>query len=283
MSRVHALYSLGGLTGAAIGGRVAAYDIGPGAHLIAVGITIAIVASVVGVGMLPASADAAPARSHVARPIRALRALGLLAFCVLFGEGAMANWSAVYMRDVSHAGPGLAAAGFASFSLMMTVGRGVGDALAIRLGSLRVTRIGGIIAACGMTAALAFPHPLTVIVGFGAIGAGLSSIFPIILAASARSPGVVPGAAIAVVSMCGYTGLLAGPPLIGAVANVLTLRGGLALVAITCAVVAVLARVVVPSARPAADRLRAGAGDRAERGHEPLAHGGLLAALPDSR
>ena len=141
-------------------------------------------------------------------------------------------------------GPGLAAAGFASFSLLMTAGRLVGDAVTSRLGSARVTQLGGAIATAGVTLALIAPHPVAVVIGFGAVGAGLSIIFPIVLAAAARTPGVVPGSAIATVSMCGYAGLLAGPPLIGAVANVLTLRGGLALVSLTSLGVILLSRVV---------------------------------------
>ncbi len=254
MSRIHALYSFGGLFGAAAGGRVAANGIGAGPHLIAVGLVIAVAAAAVVNRMLPASADAAPDHVSLARPSRALLIPGLIAFCVLFGEGAMANWSAVYLREVSLAGPGLAAAGFASFSLMMTAGRAVGDSLVARLGNVRMTRIGGIVATLGAACALVFPQPLTVILGFGAIGAGLSSIFPIVLGASARTPGVVPGAAIAMVSMCGYAGLLAGPPLIGAAASAFTLRGGLALVAITSIVVVILARAVGrPSTRELPD------------------------------
>jgi MFS family permease len=196
--------------------------------------------------MLPASADAAPEQSPTAQFTRRLVALGLVAFCVLFGEGAMANWSAVYLRDVVGAGPGLAAAGFAAFSLTMATGRAVGDALTTHLGPVRVARLGGALAAIGAAMAIGVPQPWAVIVGFGAIGAGLSSVFPLVLAAASRTPGVVPGAAIAAVSMCGYSGLLAGPPLIGAVANVLTLRGGFAIVALTSVVVAVLAKTLRP-------------------------------------
>lgn len=249
MSRVHALYSFGGLVGAGTGGRAAAHGIGVSEHLMAVSVVIAIIAAVVVTRMLPASADAAPDHARFARPSRTLLALGLIAFCMLFGEGAMANWSAVYLREVSLAGPGLAAAGFAAFSLAMTAGRAAGDAIAARLGSVRTTQVGGLIAASGAVCAIAFPEPVTVIIGFGAIGAGLSSLFPIVVGAAGRTPGVVPGAAIAVVSMCGYTGLLAGPPLIGAVSDAFTLRAGLGLVAVMSVLVVLLARVVGPRSR----------------------------------
>ncbi len=244
MGRIHAFYSFGGLIGAAIGGSIAAAGIGPALHLAGVGLVIAIAASAAVARMLPAHTDAAPHVPFASGQLRALMALGVLAFCVLFGEGAMMNWSAVYLRNVIGTGPGLAAAGFASFSLMMAMGRTVGDTLTSRLGAERLTQIGGAIAFCGIALALAFPLPVPVVIGFGAVGAGLAIIFPITLAAAARTPGVVPGAAIAVVSMCGYSGLLAGPPLIGTVANFLTLRGGLALVALASVGVIVLSRAV---------------------------------------
>src|SRR5829696_3195549 len=88
-------------------------------------LAVALVAAAVGPRMLPAAADAAAEGAHFTRPSRALFALGVVAFCVLFGEGAMADWSAVYLRDVTGAGPGLAAAGFATFLLAMAVGRAV--------------------------------------------------------------------------------------------------------------------------------------------------------------
>ena len=259
MSRIHALYSFGGLVGAAVGGRLAAYDIQAGPHLGAVAFVLAAAAFAAGSAMLPASVDAAPEQSPTARFTRRLVALGLVAFCVLFGEGAMANWSAVYLRDIVGAGPGLAAAGFAAFSLTMAAGRAVGDALTTRLGPERLARAGGALAALGATMAIVVPEPWVVVLGFGAIGAGLSSVFPLVLAAASRTPNVVPGAAIAAVSMCGYSGLLAGPPLIGAAASVLTLRGGLAIVAMSSTVIIVLARILRPAstapARSTAERL----------------------------
>ena len=253
MSRIHAMYSFGGLVGAAIGGRVAAYHVGVFAHLASVALVLAVAGFAAGSAMLPASADAAPEQSPTARLTRRLAALGLVAFCVLFGEGAMANWSAVYLRDVVAAGPGLAAVGFAAFSLTMATGRAVGDTLTTHLGPARLARLGGALAGVGAVVAIGIAQPWAVIVGFAAIGAGLSTVFPLVLAAASRTPGVVPGAAIAAVSMCGYSGLLAGPPLIGAAASLLTLRGGFAIVALTSFVVAVLARTLRPEARAVVD------------------------------
>jgi MFS family permease len=244
MSGVHAMYSFGGLVGAAMGGRVAASGVDPVVHLGWVALGLVIVACLASPGMLPAAADAAPEQRARVRATRPLLVIGLVAFCCLFGEGAMGNWSAVYLRNVSGAGPGLAAAGFAAFSLCMAAGRAVGDTLTMRLGPARLVRAGASLATLGIGAALVVPHPWVVIVGFGAVGAGLAATFPLTLAAASRTPGVVPGTAIAVVSMCGYSGLLAGPPFIGSVASVITLRGGLALVFVSCVLIVALSRVV---------------------------------------
>lgn len=254
MSRIHALYSFGGLVGAVIGGRIAARHIDPGPHLLGVGLLIACIAGAVAFSMLPATDDAVADSPRLALPTRALATLSLLAFFVLFGEGAMMNWSAVYLRDISSAGPGMAAAGFASFSLAMAFGRAVGDTLNARFGAERVVRGGGALAAVGLLAAVLVTAPWAVVIGFGAVGAGLSSVFPIVLSAAARRPGQVPGAAIAAVSVCGYSGLLAGPPLIGAVATPFNLRAGIGLVAATSVGVVLLAsavRDVRPRFKPA--------------------------------
>lgn len=254
MARVHAMYSFGGLAGAITGGRLAARGIGVTPHLAAAGVVIGVTASIFVTTLLPGTEDAAPERAHEHVPMRPLLALAVVAFCVLFGEGAMANWSAVYLHGVGGAGPGAAAAGFAAFSLMMAAGRAAGDTLTTRLGAERLVRIGATVATIGMAVAIAWPAPWVVVVGFGAVGAGLAAIFPTVLAAAARTRDVVPGAAIARVAMCGYAGLLAGPPLIGAVAAGLTLRGGLALVALSCGAIIVLARAVRGSAASAAKR-----------------------------
>jgi MFS family permease len=176
-----------------------------------------------------------------AKPHGALLTLGVIAFCVLLGEGAMADWSAVYLRDITGAGPGLAAAGYAAFSLAMASGRVVGDRLTLRAGPARLVRAGGTLAALGLATALLFSSPWAAIIGFGTVGAGLSIAFPLALTMASVLPGTTPGPAIATVSTFGYAGFLAGPPLIGFVAQAITLRGGLAVVVVTCLVVAGLA------------------------------------------
>jgi MFS family permease len=242
MSGFHALWSAGGLVGAAMGGLVAHRQVGAAAHVV----TVAVVAGIAGLavtgGMLPARADAATDDVKPAKPRGILLTLGVMAFCVLLGEGAMADWSALYLRDVTGAAPGLAAGGYASFSLAMATGRFVGDALTVRFGATMLVRGGGILAALGLGVALVSSSPLLAIVGFGAVGAGFSVAFPLMLARAGALAGTSAGTAIATVSVFGYSGFLAGPPLIGFVAQATNLRGGLAVVVVTSLIVAVLAR-----------------------------------------
>jgi MFS family permease len=264
MSRFHALFSLGGLAGAAFGGAAADLGIPAAPHLAFVALVTGVAAAGSATGMLPAAADAAPEHAAFAWPSRPLVLLGVIAFCVLFGEGAMADWSAVYLRDVAGAGPGLAAAGYAAFSLAMAAGRAVGDALTERIGPARLVAGAGVLATAGLAAALALGTAPAAVVGFGLVGAGLSVVFPTLLATAGRVPGAASGPAIAAVSTFGYTGFLAGPPLIGFLAHALTLRGGLAAVAVTSAAVAALAgtlgRAAVPrpagAAAPGGGRLK---------------------------
>lgn len=250
MSSFHALFSVGGLVGAGVGGSVAGHGIGPTPQLAGAALVVGVVSILVTPGMLPASADAAPDHAPFARPSRVLLALGVVAFCVLLGEGAMADWSALYLRDGTGAGPGLAAAGYASFSLAMAAGRFAGDRLTMRVGRARLVRAGGALAALGLASALALARPWAAIVGFGVVGAGLSIVFPAVLAAAGGLPGSTPGTAIAAVSTFGYAGLLAGPPLIGFVAQAFTLRSGLAVVVVTSLMVAVLAGALRRTAAP---------------------------------
>jgi fucose permease len=162
-----------------------------------------------------------------ALPPRALLLLGVVAFGVLFCEGAIADWGAVYLREGLGSPPGLAATGFAVFALLMAAGRLSGDWLTLRLGAGRIARGGGALVALGVALAVATNEPLAAIAGFGLIGAGISCIFPLILSTAARTPGIVPGVAIAAIATSGYTGFLVGPPLIGSLAGALSLRGAL--------------------------------------------------------
>ncbi len=150
---------------------------------------------------------------------RLILALGVLSVCGLVGEGAAGDWSAVYLRDNLGTSAGFAALGFAAFSVTMTLGRGIGDQLIHRFGVVSVIRVCGMIATAGLALALATPVPAVAIAGFTAFGAGLSIVVPQVFAAGGRADPFRPGSGLAKVVGLGYTGMAAGPAIIGLVAN----------------------------------------------------------------
>ncbi len=246
MSSFHAAFSFGGLAGAAGGGLVAATGVGVLAHLCGVAALAAVAAVVFYRGLLPAEADAEEGGEQpvFVRPTRALAGLGVIAFCVLLGEGAMADWSAVYLEKTLQTGPGFAAAGYAAFSLAMAVGRLSGDRLTERIGPARLVRAGAAVAAVGLGISLAVAQPLFALVGFAAAGAGFSIIFPAALSAAGNEEEISAGPALAAVSSAGYFGFLVGPPSIGFVAEALGLGGALYIVVLLSAVIVFLAGAV---------------------------------------
>lgn len=241
----HGVWSLGTLGGAATGGAAAAVGLAPLPHLVlAAALLLAL-----GMGttrwLLPAGADRAPRGSlRLARPTRGLALVGAIAFCGLLCEGAVYDWSAVYLRDSLGSSESLAVSGYVAFTVTMTAGRLVGDAVRARMGSRLLLGGGAALAAAGLGAALALDHPVAAVVGFALLGAGLASVFPIALSVAGGVTGLPSGVAIAAISTLGYLGFIAGPPLIGGLGELFTLPAGLGLVVALTGLIAFLARLL---------------------------------------
>lgn len=224
LSSMHAAFSLGGFAGAAVGGLIASAGVAPELHLTGVGLAGGIASVFIVRPLLSGDADPGGGGAGFARPSRGLAALGIVAFCGLLIEGAMADWSAVYLSNVLETGPGISAAGFAAFSLTMAAGRVTGDRLVFLFNPVRIARYGGVLTVFGLVLTLVVSWPLLAIIGFALVGAGLSNLIPIVFGAAGRYPGLAPGPAIAAVASTGYLGFLTGPPIIGLVAELVTLR-----------------------------------------------------------
>lgn len=243
MSSFHGLWSVGGLAGAALGGLIATQGVAVRTHLLGVAVVATLLALVATRWLVDDNQhhDAGPS---FALPPRALLLLGFIAFGVLLCEGAVADWGAVYLRESLGSTPAIAATGYAVFSLLMAAGRLTGDGLALRFGPAGVVRAGGALVALGIGLAVGSGQPALAIVGFGLVGAGLACSFPLILSAAARTPGMAASTGIAAMATAGYTGFLVGPPLIGTLAEAVTLRGALGLLGIVGLLVALLGGVV---------------------------------------
>jgi len=240
---LHAAFSFGALAGAILASLVASASVPPIPHLTGVAVVGAGLAMAVTGSLLPDGNRADVAAARFVRPSRSLAVLGVVAFCALLAEGAVFDWSAIYLAQVVDASEGVAALGLATFSLTMGAGRLMGDRVVARLGSPTTVLVGAVLATSGVALALGAASPPWTIAGFGIMGLGLSVVFPLTLRAAGRHA-YPSGPAIAAVSTLGYMGFLLGPPVIGLLAEETGLRAALVIVGAACAVAAVLSRKV---------------------------------------
>ena len=284
ISSCHAVYSVGGLLGAGVGGLFAGADLSAAVTFVSVAGAVLAVAAVDRLLVLPTvaqwaaatPADAAGTDGTQAEGVPARRVgllapgvllLGTLVFCCLVGEGAAADWSTVYLRDNLGAAEGLATVGYAAFSAMMVAGRLVGDRLTARFGPVLLVRACGVLAAVGLSAGLLVGAPLAGIIGFGCLGAGLSCIAPQVFSAAGSRDPAVAGQAIARVAGLGFLGFVVGPVVIGFTARLVGLPHALF-------IPAVLALFVAGSASAI------GTGDRRLKATMPV--GEALGATPNA-
>jgi len=243
MSSFHGLFSLGGLVGAGMAGGVMALGVGDLSHVTGTSVVCLLTVACCLPRLVPSSVGDSSPGGGFARPTRALLGLGALAFCGLLAEGAMGDWSAVYLHDALGSSAAVAATAFASFSLTMAAGRFGGDRLVVRFGPGRVLRASSAVAAIGLAVALVMGTPTPAIIGCGLVGLGISNVIPILFSAAGRVPGTRPGTALAAVATVGYFGFIAGPPMIGLAAEVAGLRVALGIVSALCALITVGAGV----------------------------------------
>src|SRR5262245_31644514 len=257
MPSLHDVFRLGGVVGALLASGALALGVSDMGH---VGVSAAIALSAVVLalqGLVLPQREGEHAGSGVARPSGVLVTLGILALLGLLAEGAVADWSAVYLHDTLGSSSSTAAVGFAAFSLTMAAGRFTGDALVGRLGSRRVLRGSSAVAALGLDAALLVGRPEVGVVGVALVGLGIVIVIQVLFHADVHAAGVPQGRALAAVATTGYLGFLAGPPLIGAVAEAAGLAAGLGLVSGACAFVAVRASALPAASGPEGSTMKA--------------------------
>ncbi|MFD7550804.1 MFS transporter [Streptomyces sp. NPDC059816] len=223
MSGLHGMWSVGALIGS-VGGTLAAH-LGTDARvhhvLTAAVLTLLGLAACRGVlDMRPAVDEEPPPR--FALPPRSALLIGTVGFCAVFVEGASLDWSAVYLRDVLDASPGLAAASTTGFTLTMAVARLAGDRVVDRFGAVRTVRVGGALAAVGGLMVVTSNHPAVAMSGFALLGLGVAVVVPLAFAAAGRS-GPNASMAIAGVATVTYSSSLLAPSAVGALADLTSL------------------------------------------------------------
>jgi len=228
-SSFHAGFSLGGLGGTGFGAMLLALHL-PG-RLLLVPAAAVVLATVLAVSphLGPGDTEKRPQGPIFRLPERRIALLAVVLTLCFLCEGAMADWSGIYLTGLGET-PSRAAAGYAAFSATMVAGRLFGDLSVRRFGRPFVIGAGCMLAAAGLILATALPWFAAVVGGFALVGAGLSNVVPCVFStAAARASS--PAAGIAEVSTAGFGGFLTGPPLIGAVAAGWGMRAGIGVIA----------------------------------------------------
>lgn len=244
MSSCHGMWSVGGMIGSSVAGVVIALNVAPELHLPLMGGVILLLTLALRPILERIPVQPTEAQASFVLPNLNLFLMILIGLALAMGEGTAFDWSAVYLRDTLGASSQVAALGFGAFSLTMTVGRFMGDSLIPRLGPKRFLQLGGLVAAAGLFLAVLVPVPAAALVGFALLGAGCSLGAPILYAAALRVPGIPPAAGLATFATFSFIGFLAGPPVIGFVADAFGLPWGIAFVGFIMVLSAGLSKVV---------------------------------------
>jgi MFS family permease len=243
MTTSHGFWSVGIMVGSLIGSALAALGLEP-RWAIALVAAIVLPVSIVVALALPVYAETADAnqgkRSAWALPSWALLGICFFVFGITMTEGAMADWSAIFLRDALGAEPGTVGLGYSVFALMVASGRFGGDTLKRRFGAVITARICGTLALLGAAILFVTPNTVLALVGFAVIGLGVSVGFPLAVTAAAGLTDRAASANVAILSFVALLGFLVGPPVIGFVAEHADMRLGIA-----CVVPALLVSLVL--------------------------------------
>ncbi len=219
-SSFHACFSGGMFVGAGTAAAFIALGLDVGQHFIAVTILTLAAAFYARPGLLSDDPVAAEGSSGSSSNFStAIVLLGICSLCTMIGEGGVADWSPIYMTRVTGSAEALAPIGQAALSGAMFVGRGLGDYIRLRFGSVHVVRGGSLLAFFGIMLALLFPLPGVAIAGFALVGLGVANIIPVVFSEASKVPGLRPGVGISSVSTIGYSAFLFGPPIIGFISD----------------------------------------------------------------
>lgn len=241
MASFHGAWSIAGFSGAIIGLGMLALDLTPLNHF------LIIVVLVIGM-MLYASRFLIRAKEQIrfekqrffTKPDATLLWLGVIGFCCMASEGVMFDWSGVYFKEIIKAPGALVAVGYTSFMIMMATGRFLGDNLILKWGRKKIMQISGIMISTGLFTAVLFPNIIVATIAFMVVGLGVSTIVPTVYSMAGKNPNVPPGEALTIVSSVSFLGFLMGPPVIGYIAELSSLRVSFAIIGIFGFVVMIL-------------------------------------------
>ena len=232
LGRFHAFWSVGGLLGAISGGVFSQYKVSEFAHFAVISMLVAIVVFLNNKRFLAPFQDQHTYQEGAKKnkKPRLIFIMGLLGLAGSIGEGSAGDWGGVLARETFGATQFVATIPFIAYSFTMVLGRFFGDQLATKFGASRLLKIGGLIGGFGLAGGLVMGGTAGVIIGWFLFGLALSTVIPLLFSAAGsmankRFAGTIsPAEAVAQISGISYFGFIVGPPLMGFLADVITLR-----------------------------------------------------------
>jgi len=245
MPGFHGSWSMGSLAGAGVGVLGVGLGWSLSEQLLIFGVPCLFVVGWLSTQMIPDDQVRVESSSGLSEKARwsllqkAIVVLAAIAFADMFCEGAVADWTAVYLHGTLHTSAVVAGLGYAAYLLIMMTVRLLGNTVMNRFRVHVALPLLAVVGVVGLGVGLIVNRPASVLVGFMCLGAGLALVVPMVFSACGHIPNVHPGTAVATVSACGWTGFVLGPPLIGAIASLSSLRTALFLLPLLTAVVVV--------------------------------------------
>jgi predicted MFS family arabinose efflux permease len=242
MSGFHGLFSLGGIVGAAGVTALLAAGASPVTAMFVVITGIAVALAKAAPHLLPYGGQSAGPGFALPRGI--VLFIGGLCFILFLTEGAVLDWSAVFLTSVRGVDASYAGLGYAAFALTMTTGRLLGDRIVQQLGNAKIIALGGICAATGFAVATLVPSWPAALLGFALVGAGCSNVVPVLFTSVGRQTVMPDNVAVPAITTIGYAGILLGPAAIGFVAHAASLSTAFLIVALMLVGVAASGRLL---------------------------------------
>ncbi|WP_207535953.1 MFS transporter [Desertivirga arenae] len=232
MASFHGAWSIAGFTGALIGLLMVNFGMTPFQHFCFIILLIFSNTLINYPFLVPAkpAMEANKKGRFFVKPDASLAILGVVGFCCMGTEGAMFDWSGVYFKEIVEAPSRFVVVGYASFMVMMATGRFIGDRIISKFGRKRTIQYSGLTISAGMAISVFFPSLIPATLGFMLVGLGVSSVVPTLYSIAGKNKRISAGTALAMVSSISYFGFLLGPPLIGYVSALSSLRYSYALI-----------------------------------------------------
>jgi MFS family permease len=249
MGSFHGLWSLAGFLGGALGTALIGWHQAPLRHFLLVLVVCLAIASWAQAYTLRqdvGKTDDSSGGLSLRHPDPYLLRIGFIAFCGMMSEGAMFDWAGVYFQKVVQPDAALVTAGYVACMSTMALGRFLSDYFTYRFGTMRMLQLSSALIVSGLLLAVGFPYLIPAVAGFLLIGFGIASVVPLSYSSAGRATSVAPGVALALVSTIGFLGFLMGPPLIGFLAQLFSLRTAFGLVAVVATGIGVLASLPNP-------------------------------------